>query len=52
MRVYPGPAGELIHRELVPAVERGYRFDLGHRTHRGALLLRLAEQVLATTPAA
>lgn len=45
--VYPGPAGELIRRELLAALELGHRFEVGHR---GALMLRLAEQVLTATP--
>lgn len=50
LRVYPGPAGELIHRELVAAADLGHHFDLGRRTNRGALLLRLVEQVLTAAP--
>lgn len=52
LRVYPGPAGELIHRELAAAVDLRCRSDIGYCTHSEALLFRLAEQVLTTTPPA
>jgi hypothetical protein len=41
-RVYPGPLGELVFRELNAYVEFGYRFQ-----HDG-LIPRLAAEVLAT----
>jgi len=43
-RIYPGPLGELVFRELSAYVEFGYRF--GH----DGLILRLADAVLATDP--
>lgn len=47
-RVYPGPAGELISRELRAAIGFGYRLGPGGRGDRDAMLVRLAEQILAT----
>lgn len=40
-RVFPGPVGELIHRELCAYAEFGYRFD------SDGLIPRLAAAVLA-----
>lgn len=39
---YPGPAGELLHRELMTWEEFGYRFD------NSSLIRRLIEQILGT----
>lgn len=47
LRVYPGPVGELIHREIRAFLDFGFRFE------GGGLAGRLAEQMLAsdaTTP--
>ena len=41
-RLYPGPVGELVSRELVAWQEFGYRFD------RSSLATRLVEDILAT----
>ena len=41
-RLYPGPLGELVHRELTAYAEFGYWFD------RNGLLARLAAELLAT----
>jgi hypothetical protein len=41
-RVYPGPVGELLARELRAHVEFGYRFG------RGGLITRVACRLLAT----
>jgi len=41
-RLYPGPVGELVSRELLTWAEFGYRLG-GHR-----LIMRLVEHVLAT----
>jgi hypothetical protein len=43
LRAYPGPAGELIRRELLAAANLGY---LGERPDRDALLLRLCQEIL------
>lgn len=40
-RVFPGPVGELVHRELCAYAEFGYRFDTD------GLIPRLAAAVLA-----
>lgn len=40
-RVYPGPLGELVHREITAFV------DFGHRLRSDALIPRLAATVLA-----
>ena len=40
-RMYPGPLGELVHRELTAHAEFGYRFTAD------ALLPRLATEILA-----
>lgn len=41
-RVYPGPVGELLARELRAHAEFGYRFG------RGGLISRVARRLLAT----
>jgi hypothetical protein len=45
-RVYPGPLGELVHRELTAYAEFGYRFAID------ALVPRLATEILAMPAAA
>lgn len=50
LRTYPGPAGELIHRELLAAAEFGHRIGAGGPTPHAALLHRLADEVLAAAP--
>lgn len=44
-RAYPGPVGELLARELTAYADFGYRFAAD------GLLVRLAVDVLGTTPA-
>lgn len=44
-RVYPGPVGELISRELTAFAEFGYRFT------NDSLISRLAAEILAATAA-
>lgn len=47
LSTYPGPVGELIHRELHAFLEFGYRFD-----HGTGLAARLVEHVMAELPVA
>lgn len=42
VRVYPGPVGELLAREIRAHADFGYRFG------RGGLVTRVAQRLLAT----